>query len=134
LVLDASTQPARVALIARRQRSGRLAWALPKGHLEPEETPEQAAVREVKEETGLDATVVAPLGVIDYWFVFQGKRIHKHVHHFVLQYLGGELCDDDIEVTEVAWVPVDELRQRVTFENERTVVDRFLAYLASAGS
>jgi 8-oxo-dGTP pyrophosphatase MutT (NUDIX family) len=53
--------------------------------------------------------VLAALGSIDYWFVTEGRRVHKTVHHYLLRFSGGELCDEDVEVTEVAWVPVEEL-------------------------
>ena len=78
--------------------AGRLLWPLPKGHVEAGETAEQAAVREVEEETGIRAEVVAALGTIDYWFAAEGRRVHKTVHHFLLRALSGELCDDDVEV------------------------------------
>jgi len=81
------------ALIGRTDRRGRLLWSLPKGHLEPGETAEQAAEREVAEETGILGQVLLPLGDIDYWFVTEGRRVHKTVHHFLLRFLGGELSD-----------------------------------------
>ena len=127
LVVDHEVRQA--ALIARRDRRGRLVWSLPKGHLEEGETAEQAAVREVQEETGLLSQVVAPLGVIDYWFVLTDRRVHKTVHHFLLEALGGELCDEDIEVEEVAWVPLDHVRARLAYSDERHLVDRVQAIL-----
>ena len=66
-------------------------------------------MREVEEETGIHGHVLAPLGVIDFWFVAEDRRVHKTVHHYLMRFSGGELCDEDIEVTEVAWVPVAEL-------------------------
>ena len=75
----------RAALIGRTDRRGRLLWSLPKGHIEEGETPEDTAVREVAEETGIIGEVVAPLGIIDFWFVADGRRIHKTVHHFLLR-------------------------------------------------
>ena len=72
------------ALIGRLDRRGRLLWSLPKGHIEAGETAEQAAVREVEEETGIIGRVVAPLGTIDFWFVAEDRRIHKTVHHYLL--------------------------------------------------
>ena len=107
LVVDAAGTSA--ALIGRLDRRGRLLWSLPKGHLEEGETAEQAAVREVEEETGIIASVRAFLGSIDYWFVAEDRRIHKTVHHYLLRAHGGELSDADVEVTEVAWVPLSEL-------------------------
>ena len=118
------------ALIARHDRRGRLVWSLPKGHLEAGETPEQAAVREVQEETGIRGRVVAPLGTIDFWFVAEQRRVHKTVHHFLLVADGGELSDADIEVVEVAWVPLDEVAARLAYADERRLlakVDDLLA-------
>ncbi|NLG54158.1 MAG: NUDIX hydrolase [Rhodococcus sp.] len=107
------------ALIGRTDRRGRLLWSLPKGHIEQGETAEQTAMREVKEETGIHGEVLAALGSIDYWFVTEGRRVHKTVHHYLMQFRGGELSDEDIEVTEVAWVPLNELGSRLAYADER---------------
>ena len=80
-------------------------------------------MREVHEETGVRSTVLAELGSIDYWFVTEGRRVHKTVHHYLLRYLGGELSDADVEVTEVAWVPLRELRTRLAYADERKLAD-----------
>jgi 8-oxo-dGTP pyrophosphatase MutT (NUDIX family) len=117
------------ALIGRLDRRGRLLWSLPKGHIEPGETPEQAAVREVQEETGIIGRVLAPLGTIDFWFVAEDRRVHKTVHHFLLRATGGELSDIDMEVTEVAWVPLDELERKLAYADERRLVRRATALL-----
>jgi ADP-ribose pyrophosphatase YjhB (NUDIX family) len=122
--------PARAALIGRTDRRGRLLWSLPKGHVEAGETAEDAAVREVAEETGITGRVVAPLGTIDFWFVAEGRRIHKTVHHFLLVALDGELSDDDVEVQEVAWVPLDELAGRLAYADERRLVEQVPQLLA----
>lgn len=107
------------ALIGRVDRRGRMMWSLPKGHIETGETAEQTAIREVAEETGIKGNVVAPLGKIDYWFVSEGKRIHKTVHHYLMRFTGGELSDADYEVAEVAWVPLTDLPRRLTYSDER---------------
>ncbi|HVL85775.1 MAG TPA: NUDIX hydrolase [Pseudonocardia sp.] len=112
------------AVIGRLDRRGRLLWSLPKGHIEAGETAEQAAVREVEEETGIIGRVVAPLGTIDFWFVAEDRRVHKTVHHFLLHALGGELSDADVEVSEVAWVPLDELESRLAYADERRLIRR----------
>jgi 8-oxo-dGTP pyrophosphatase MutT (NUDIX family) len=112
------------AVIGRLDRRGRLLWSLPKGHIEAGETAEQAAVREVEEETGIIGSVVAPLGTIDFWFVAEDRRVHKTVHHFLLRATGGELSDEDIEVSEVAWVPLAELESRLAYADERRLIRR----------
>ncbi|MEU4764113.1 NUDIX hydrolase [Actinosynnema sp. NPDC023794] len=122
LVLDFEQHVA--AIIGRLDRRGRLLWSLPKGHIEAGETAEQTAVREVAEETGIHSKVLRPLGSIDYWFVAEDRRVHKTVHHFLLEALGGELSDEDVEVTEVAWVPLGELDDRLAYADERRLVRR----------
>jgi 8-oxo-dGTP pyrophosphatase MutT (NUDIX family) len=121
---------ARAALIARLDRRGRLLWSLPKGHVEAGESPADAAVREVAEETGITGRVVAPLGTIDFWFVADGRRVHKTVHHYLLLAEAGELSDADVEVAAVQWVPIDDLPARLAYADERRLVDRVPQLLA----
>jgi 8-oxo-dGTP pyrophosphatase MutT (NUDIX family) len=130
LVVDGSDAEARAALIGRLDRRGRLRWSLPKGHVEAGETNEDAAVREVAEETGITGRVVAPLGTIDFWFVADGRRVHKTVHHFLLLASGGELSDEDIEVEQVEWVPLDQLADRLAYDDERRLIEQVPALLA----
>lgn len=111
------------ALIGRLDRRGRMLWSLPKGHIELGETAEQTAIREVAEETGLQGSVLASLGSIDYWFVTEGRRVHKTVHHYLMRFLGGELSDEDVEVSEVAWVPLKELPHRLAYADERRLAE-----------
>ena len=111
------------ALIGRIDRRGRMLWSLPKGHIEMGETAEQTAIREVAEETGIQGTVLAALGSIDYWFVTEGRRVHKTVHHYLMRFLGGELSDEDVEVSEVAWVPLKELPSRLAYADERKLAE-----------
>src|SRR3954452_14458088 len=132
VVADDGVNEPRAALIGRTDRRGRLLWSLPKGHIEEGETPEDTAVREVAEETGIIGEVVAPLGIIDFWFVAEGRRVHKTVHHFLLRAIGGALSDADIEVTEVAWVPLSELSGRLAYADQRALVDRAPAWLANS--
>lgn len=108
-----------VALIGRLDRRGRLLWSMPKGHVEPGEDKSATAEREVWEETGIHGEVFAELGVIDYWFVSEGRRIHKTVHHHLLRYVDGDLNDEDPEVTEVSWIPANELIEHLAFADER---------------
>ncbi|KIH75030.1 NUDIX hydrolase [Corynebacterium glutamicum] len=108
-----------VALIGRLDRRGRLLWSMPKGHVEPGEDKAATAEREVWEETGIHGEVFTELGVIDYWFVSEGKRIHKTVHHHLLRYVDGDLNDEDPEVTEMAWIPANQLIEHLAFADER---------------
>jgi 8-oxo-dGTP pyrophosphatase MutT (NUDIX family) len=110
LVVDDTRAPTAGVLIAHRVRAG-IAWTLPKGHLEPGET-------------GLTARVIAPLGTVDYWFVADARRIHKWVHHYVLAGAEGRLHTADIEVEDVAWVPLDELADRLRYPDEKALVAR----------
>lgn len=119
LVLQRGPQGWQGALIARHDRRGKPIWSLPKGHIEAGETPERAAMREVAEETGIHGHIVAPLGVIDFWFVSDGRRVHKTVHHFVLMATSGQLNADDIEVWAVEWVDVEKIRERLAYSDER---------------
>jgi 8-oxo-dGTP pyrophosphatase MutT (NUDIX family) len=130
LVVDRSAGAPRAALIGRVDRRGRLLWSLPKGHLEAGETAEDAAVREVEEETGIRGRVLAALGTIDYWFVAEDRRIHKTVHHYLLEAAGGQLSDDDVEVDEVAWVPLAELTDRLAYAGERRLAETAAGLLA----
>ena len=135
LVLDRSSRPWKAALIARVDRRGRLIWSLPKGHVEAGETNEQAAIREGEEETGIQSSVLMLLGTIDFWFMAEEKRIHKTVHHFLLDANGGELSDEDREVDEVAWIPLDEVEGKLAYPDERKLMARvpeLLAGLADA--
>ncbi len=123
LVLDLSGPVPLGALIGRTNRRGRLLWSLPKGHLEDGETLEQAAVREVAEETGIQGSIIGTLGTIDFWFVVEGRRIHKTVHHYLMRAVGGELSDEDVEVTEVAWFPLPEIGHQLAYSDERGLLD-----------
>jgi len=126
IVVDFDSPDLPVAIIARINRGGRLEWCLPKGHPENEETDGVAAVREIEEETGIAGRVISPLGSIDYWFSVSGHRVHKTVHHFLLEAVGGELTtenDPDHEAVDVAWVKIDDPRPRLSFPNERRIAD-----------
>ena len=126
LVIDGLDGPREcqvAALIGRIDRRGRMLWSLPKGHIEMGETAEQTAIREVAEETGIRGSVLAALGRIDYWFVTDGRRVHKTVHHYLMRFSGGELSDEDLEVAEVAWVPMRELPSRLAYADERRLAE-----------
>ncbi len=133
LVVDLGRPRPAAAVIARVNRAGRVEWCLPKGHLEDGETAEQAAVREIAEETGITGRVIGSLGTIDFWFSAKGRRIHKRVHHYLLEATGGTLTvdgDPDREAVDVAWVPLDDLARVLEFPNERKIARAATARLA----
>ncbi len=130
LVLDSALA---VPVIARTSRRGGLRWSLPKGHIEPDETAEQAAVREIIEETGIVGRVLTKIGCIDFRFSVDGRCVHKTVHHFLLEYVAGELCADDHEVTSVEWVPLDDLSTRLAYPDERRLVEHAKAVIDHMG-
>ena len=135
LVVDLGAGVPRAAVICRLNRAGRLEWCLPKGHLEGEETPQQAAVREIEEETGIRGRIIDSLGHIDYWFSAEGRRIHKVVHLYLLVATGGHLTvegDPDHEAVDVAWVPLPELTSRLAFPNERRMAEAAASRLSAS--
>ena len=122
------------AIIARINRAGRVEWCLPKGHIEEAETLEEAARREIEEETGIRGDILHSLGNIEYWFTSSGQRIHKTVHHYLLKATGGEITidnDPDHEAVDVAWVPFTDLNRRLSFANERHIADLAREFIQS---
>ncbi len=120
----------RVALAARRTRRGDLVWGLPKGEIEAGEGPEAAAVREVREETGLDARIESPLGEIRYFYVWDGVRIRKVVHFFLMRATGGDVSLHDEEMEDVRWFPLTEAVRAAAYKGEREVLERAADRLA----
>ncbi|MGI8871019.1 MAG: NUDIX hydrolase [Candidatus Limnocylindria bacterium] len=110
-----------VALVHRRQPT---LWALPKGTPSAGETPEETALRETREETGLEVRIEAPLGSIAYFFVRRGTRFHKTVHFYQMVAIGGDLSAHDHEFDEVRWVSFDEAMALLSYETEREILAR----------
>lgn len=99
-------------------------WVLPKGTPLAGETPEETAVREVREETGIEPRVVGELGSIEYWFTRKGTRFKKEVQHFLMQAAGGSVANHDHEYAEARWMPIDEAIERLTHVNEAEIMRR----------
>ena len=113
-----------VVLASRRTKRGELAWGLPKGQVEPDEHPEETAVREVREETGIDADIQADLGEITYFYVWEGVRVRKRVRFFLMRATGGDVSRHDHEMEEVRWFPLDEALRATSYASERKVLQQ----------
>jgi 8-oxo-dGTP pyrophosphatase MutT (NUDIX family) len=108
-----------VIVPTRRAADGTKVLALPKGHPDGDETAADAALREVREETGVEAELVDKLGDIRYWYMRGGRRIAKVVSFFLLEYVAGELEDHDHEVERAEWMALAEAARRLTYRGER---------------
>jgi 8-oxo-dGTP pyrophosphatase MutT (NUDIX family) len=117
-----------VAMIATR---GRTRWGLPKGAVSAGETSEQAALREVQEETGLDAEIVGLLDTIEYFFRAGDTLIKKSVDFYLMRYAGGTLTPQLSEVDDVEWVPLAEGIRRASFDSERKLLSLALEQIES---
>ena len=111
-----------IVLVARRRE--RL-WALPKGTPEPRETIEETALREVREETGLETSIIEALGTVRYTFTSRdGALVDKTVHHFLLEPTGGRFDDHDDEFDHVGWYHIHEAQRRLTHRNQLHILER----------
>jgi 8-oxo-dGTP pyrophosphatase MutT (NUDIX family) len=108
-----------VIVPTRRAADGSKVLALPKGHPDGDESAADAALREVREETGVEAVLVDKLGDIRYWYMRGGRRIAKVVSFFLLEYVAGELEDHDHEVERAEWMALGEAARRLTYRGER---------------
>ena len=117
----------------RRERDG-VTWTLPKGTPLPGESREETALREVAEETGLEVRITGPLAPIEYTFVQSGVRIHKTVHYFLMEPIGGDLSRHDREFADVRWVAFRDAAGLLTFETERALVALAADVIGGAGA
>jgi 8-oxo-dGTP pyrophosphatase MutT (NUDIX family) len=113
----------------RRER-----WALPKGMIERGEGPPEAALREVREETGLNGEIEGPLGQLSYFFFAGGSRVRKNVDFFLMRFIDGNTDDHDGEVLEARWFPIDEAERRLAYANERRILQDAAAQIATPKS
>jgi 8-oxo-dGTP pyrophosphatase MutT (NUDIX family) len=118
----------------RRRDRDLVTWTLPKGTPKSGESTEETALREVGEETGLDVRITAVFDSIQYTFVQRGTRIHKTVHYFLMEPVGGDLNRHDHEFEDVRWVTFDDAPGLLTFETERALVARAGGLLAGNGA
>jgi 8-oxo-dGTP pyrophosphatase MutT (NUDIX family) len=105
-------------------RDGDGVWGLPKGTPEAGETLENTALREVSEETGLEVRLGNKVGVVEYWFVADNIRFHKHVHYYLMEATGGDTSLHDQEYDRVEWRHVDDAMRTLTFRNEKNIVSK----------
>lgn len=127
VLLRPGPKGAEVLLAARRTRRGEVVWGLPKGLVEKGESFEEAAVREVREETGFEGAITAPLGSVSYWFVWEGTRINKTVHFFQMELTGGDAAFRDMEMEDVDWFPLATAADSVAFTSEREIIRKAAA-------
>ncbi len=118
-----------VIVPTRRAADGSRVLALPKGHVDPGETPIEAAEREVLEETGIVAKPVVELGESRYWYRRDGRTIGKRVSFFLFDFLEGDFAEHDDEVEEVRWLALEQAEQELSHAAEREMVTLALAYL-----
>ena len=113
-------------------------WQLPKGQVDPGETPEETALREVREETGLTSVLLQPLDTVEYWYVSTYTRdltrIHKYVHFYLMRYQSGDVEQHDTEVNEARWVEIQRALEMLAFDNEKNVLQKALEAIQSLSS
>jgi 8-oxo-dGTP pyrophosphatase MutT (NUDIX family) len=113
-----------VIVPVKRSADGRRVLGLPKGHLDGDETPEEAARREVAEEAGVTAELVQELGDVTYHYERRGRRIAKTVRFFLFNYVSGDVADHDHEIEEARWIPLERAARELTYAGEREMVHR----------
>lgn len=111
-------------LILLAQHSQHHGWVFPKGligdHVKSE-NKEQTALREVKEETGIEGRIIKSLNPVAYWFVLEGEKVRKTVYYFLMEYVGGDITKHDHEMENVEWLPKDRVEERLTYESDQKV-------------
>jgi 8-oxo-dGTP pyrophosphatase MutT (NUDIX family) len=110
-------------------------WQLPKGLIDFGESPEVAAVREVREEAGIDAAIIEKIDTVEYWYqaTVEGERVryHKFVHFFLMRFLSGDVANHDREVNEARWVGIQDALAMIAFKSEREVLEKAMSRILS---
>ena len=103
-------------------------WQLPKGLVDKDESTEDAAIREVREEAGIDTEIVTRIDKVEYWYFWkenrQRIRYHKFVYFYLLRYKSGDVRDHDHEVNEARWVAIDDAIEMLAFDNEKKIMEK----------
>ena len=106
------------------QHSGHHGWVFPKGHVgdtDPTETKEQAAIREVQEETGIIGNILEALPLVNFWYVWEKQKRHKTVQYYLMDYKKGDIKDHGWEMEHVEWLPIDQVEKRLTYDADKKV-------------
>jgi 8-oxo-dGTP pyrophosphatase MutT (NUDIX family) len=119
-----------VIVPVKRAADGSRVLGLPKGHPDGDETAEQAARREVGEETGVQGELIEELGVVRYRYARRGRAIDKAVRFFLFEYRSGNLADHDHEIEEARWMPLEQAARELTYAGEREMVQRAMSRTA----
>jgi 8-oxo-dGTP pyrophosphatase MutT (NUDIX family) len=120
-----------VIVPVKRDAGGNKVLGLPKGHIDGGETPEEAATREVREETGIEAELVDELGEVRYTYQRGGRRIAKRVRFYLFDYRSGDVADHDHEIEQARWLPLEEAARTLTYRGEREMVARAMSRSSS---
>ncbi|GAB6183388.1 NUDIX hydrolase [Thermodesulfovibrio hydrogeniphilus] len=110
----------KILLIATKNKT---VWAFPKGHVESGEKGEETALREIKEETGIEGKIVDELGEVSYWFVLEGQKCFKIVKYFLVEYTGGEIFPQ-WEIDTAEWFSVDEALEKLTYKSDKEILKK----------
>ncbi len=108
-------------------------WSFPKGNIEKGEPKDQAALREVKEETGVDAEIIEYLGEVDYWYSMGLTRIHKFVYYYLMKYAGGDIVPQKEEIDEAKFIPFEEVENLLTYPTDKEIFERAKKVLKKIG-